>query len=63
MDTVVSTTNTTAVRNASALAVVIGVLLAAAFGALPGSMDATFSNCTGWPLSSKLSRESKIGNR
>ncbi|MOA34535.1 hypothetical protein D3C78_1559130 [compost metagenome] len=58
----VSTTSTTAVRNASALAVVIGVLLAA-LGVLPGSMDATFSNCTGWPFSSRLSRESKIGNR
>ena len=27
------------------------------------SMEATLSNCTGWPFSSKLSLESKIGSR
>ena len=57
----IQTTSTTAVRNASAFALISGVAGLAA--AVPGSMDATLSNCTGWPFSSKLSLASKIGNR
>lgn len=29
----------------------------------PGSIEATSSNCAGWPSASKLSFESKIGSR
>ncbi|MDT4872924.1 hypothetical protein FQZ97_1081360 [compost metagenome] len=58
-----STTSTTAVRNASledAIPAALGWLLRAL---LPGSMEATLSSCSGWPFSSKLSRASKIGIR